>query len=69
MASSKKGIGGAFIDYLRNSKEELRKVSWPTRNDLIKNTIGVIIASLAIAVFLFWAIIPLLIIYEIALNI
>ncbi|HLD20251.1 MAG TPA: preprotein translocase subunit SecE [Patescibacteria group bacterium] len=50
--ASKKGIGTAFIGYLRNAKEELRKVSWPTRNDLIKNTLGVIVVSLAIAVFL-----------------
>jgi len=41
-----------LIEYVRNSKEELRKVSWPTRNDLIKNTLGVIIVSLAIAAFL-----------------
>lgn len=41
-----------ITSYFKNSVEELRKVSWPTRNDLIKHTIGVIAVSVAVAAFI-----------------
>ncbi len=41
-----------FINYLKESKEELRKVSWPTRKTTINHTLVVIGVSLAVAIFL-----------------
>ena len=32
---------------------ELKKVTWPTKNDLIKTTIAVLVSSLIFGVFLF----------------
>ncbi|MAG11871.1 MAG: preprotein translocase subunit SecE [Parcubacteria group bacterium] len=40
-----------FTDYLKNSVNELKKVSWPTREDTIKYSYIVIIVSLAVAIF------------------
>ena len=37
--------------YLRGSKEELEKVTWPTRKDVIRYSIFVIILTIAIAVY------------------
>ncbi len=37
------------VAYFKESIEELRKVSWPSRNEIIRNTLGVIIISLCIA--------------------
>ncbi|MBT7008242.1 MAG: preprotein translocase subunit SecE, partial [Candidatus Jacksonbacteria bacterium] len=34
------------------AQQELKKVTWPTREDLIKNTIAVIVVSLIVAAFL-----------------
>lgn len=42
----------ALINYLKNSREELAKVSWPSRQVTIKHTFMVIGVSLAVAVFL-----------------
>lgn len=41
-----------FINYLKESKEELKKVSWPTRQTTINHTLVVIGVSLAVAIFL-----------------
>jgi preprotein translocase subunit SecE len=38
--------------YLRETRTELKKVSWPTREETVRSTIVVIIASAAFAVFL-----------------
>jgi len=40
------------ISFIRESYEELRKVSWPTRNQTINYTLVVIGVSVAVAVFL-----------------
>ncbi|MBT3412899.1 MAG: preprotein translocase subunit SecE [Candidatus Jacksonbacteria bacterium] len=50
MAQKRKGVG--FFTYLREAQQELKKVTWPTREDLIKNTIAVIVVSLIVAAFL-----------------
>ncbi len=42
----------ALIDYLKNAREELAKVAWPTRQTTINHTFMVIGVSLAVAVFL-----------------
>jgi preprotein translocase subunit SecE len=41
-----------FINYLKESKEELKKVSWPTRQTTINHTLVVIGVSVAVAIFL-----------------
>ncbi|MCK5221838.1 MAG: preprotein translocase subunit SecE [Candidatus Aminicenantes bacterium] len=40
-------------DYLKEIKGELKKVTWPTKDDLIKTTIAVLVSSLIFGVFLF----------------
>jgi len=41
---------GAF---LRDIRGEMKKVSWPSRNDMIKTTIAVIVISLFFGIYLF----------------
>lgn len=38
--------------YFKESKDELKKVSWPTRRQAINHTLMVILISLGVAVFL-----------------
>ena len=40
-------------DYLREVKGELKKVTWPGKNDLIKTTIAVLVISLFFGIYLF----------------
>lgn len=40
-------------DYLKEIKGELKKVTWPTKDDLIKTTIAVLVSSFIFGVFLF----------------
>ncbi|MBT4857122.1 preprotein translocase subunit SecE [Candidatus Uhrbacteria bacterium] len=40
-----------LLSYLRESKEELNKVTWPTQKETVRYSIIVIVASLAIAVY------------------
>ena len=39
--------------YLTEVKGELKKVTWPSRNDLYKTTIAVVIASVVFGIYLF----------------
>jgi preprotein translocase subunit SecE len=39
--------------YLRDVRGEMKKVTWPTKDDLVKTTIAVIIISLFFGVYLF----------------
>jgi preprotein translocase subunit SecE len=39
--------------YLRDVRGEIKKVTWPTKNDLIKTTVAVIIISLFFGIYLF----------------
>lgn len=41
----------AFVSYVKESAQELRKVSWPSRQTVIRDTIVVVVVSLAMAVF------------------
>ena len=41
-----------LIEYLKGSQHELRKVVWPTKKEVTRNTILVIVFSLGMAVFL-----------------
>lgn len=42
----------SFIDYLRETRGELKHVSWPTRSQTIAFTILVVILSIAVGYFL-----------------
>ena len=35
-----------FIQFLKDSRAEFKKVSWPTRQDVIDSTIGVVVSVL-----------------------
>jgi len=41
-----------ITQYLRNSRQELAKVTWPTKEQTINSTTMVIIVSIGIAAFL-----------------
>jgi preprotein translocase subunit SecE len=41
-----------LVAYINSAKEELKKVSWPTRKQTVKYTIIVILFSLGVALFL-----------------
>lgn len=42
----------SFIDYLRDTKGELRHVTWPTRRQTINYTIIVLLISIGTGIFL-----------------
>ncbi|WP_378955048.1 preprotein translocase subunit SecE [Pelosinus sp. sgz500959] len=44
-----------FKKFLREVKAELKKVSWPSKQELISNT-GVVFITVAVVSFLIWAI-------------
>lgn len=44
-----------FFAYLRESKEELKKVTWPTRDEVTSYTAVVVVTVFIISIFL-WAI-------------
>ncbi|MBX4210496.1 preprotein translocase subunit SecE [Candidatus Parcubacteria bacterium] len=41
-----------IVDYIKETRAELKHVSWPTRNQAIAFTLIVIVISLAVAFFL-----------------
>ena len=41
-----------IIDFIKESRIELKKVTWPTREETIRYTLTVIIISAALALFL-----------------
>ena len=45
-------ISGSPITFLREVKNELTKVTWPTRNEVVKLTIIVIGISVAIGIYI-----------------
>ncbi len=44
-------MANALIKYLKEATEESKKVTWPTKNQLINHTIVVVVMTAAIAVF------------------
>ena len=42
-----------LIDYVRKVYLEMRKVTWPTRGELVNSTIVVIVISVLVAVLVF----------------
>ena len=49
----KKNLFKRIGEFLTEVKGELKKVTWPTKNDLIKTTIAVLVSSFIFGVFLF----------------
>ena len=45
-------MANCLTNYFKESYEELKKVSWPTRKDTVRDTLVVIGVSLAVALFL-----------------
>jgi len=43
-----------FKKFLREVKAELKKVSWPTRSELMSNT-GIVFVAVAVVCMLIWA--------------
>jgi len=41
-----------FINYIKETRQELKKVNWPTRQQVIQSTLLVIAISLGVAFFL-----------------
>jgi len=44
----------SLVSYIKETKQELKKVSWPTRKELLKNT-GVVLTVVTSATILVWA--------------
>jgi preprotein translocase subunit SecE len=49
----KKNIFARMKEFLKDVRAELKKVTWPTRGDLYKTTIAVIVSSVFFGIFLF----------------
>ncbi len=45
-------MANRLVQYVGESRDELRKVIWPTRRETVRNTVVVIIFSLVVAAFL-----------------
>jgi len=45
-------MANTVTNYFITAKEELKKVTWPSRDETVKKTILVVIISLAVAVYL-----------------
>jgi preprotein translocase subunit SecE len=43
-----------FINFLKDTKAELKKVTWPSRNEIYSTTIVVIIATVFFGFYLFF---------------
>jgi len=49
---TKLNIFPAIIKFLKEVRQELKKVTWPSREDTVKHTLTVIGISVAVALFL-----------------
>ncbi|HLT46005.1 MAG TPA: preprotein translocase subunit SecE [Rubricoccaceae bacterium] len=47
--------GGKAGNYLVEVRKEMRKVNWPARNELLSNTVLTLVASLVLALLIFFA--------------
>lgn len=43
---------GKLVSYIRESKDELKKVIWPSRKETVRHTLLVIGVSVGVAIFL-----------------
>ena len=53
MAEKKGNIFKRMIRFLKDVKSELKKVTWPTKNQAVKNTVVVLIFLIIIGLFVF----------------
>ena len=44
--------GPKLVTYIKEARQELMKVTWPTREEAIRSTIVLVALSLAVALFL-----------------
>ena len=44
-----------IVDYLNDVNKEMRKVSWPSRNELINNTLITLFATVIVSLFIYAA--------------
>ncbi len=51
--AKKKNIFVRIKEYLAEVRGEMKKVTWPNKNDLYKTTIAVIVSSVIFGVYLF----------------
>jgi len=47
------GVKEKVINYLKETRQELEKVAWPTRDEVRGSTIVVVVTSLIISAFVF----------------
>ena len=45
-------IASGFVGFIRETRQELNKVTWPSRNELWQSTLVVIITTLMLAAFI-----------------
>jgi preprotein translocase subunit SecE len=48
-----KNIWKRMTSFLRDVRGEMKRVTWPSKNDLYKTTIAVIVSSIVFGVYLF----------------
>ena len=44
-----------IVEYLNDVNKEMRKVSWPSRNELINNTLITLFATVIVSLFIYAA--------------
>lgn len=49
---SRDSVFGKWLQFLREVKTELQKVTWPTKEQTIRSTIGVIVLAIVVSLFL-----------------
>jgi preprotein translocase subunit SecE len=49
MKEEKKGIKGAIVGFIDDVVKEMKKVTWPTQEELKESTVVVLVSCLAIA--------------------
>lgn len=52
MAKDRQRKGNAIVKYLKETRAELRKVTWPSREEAINLTAIVVVVTVAMAIFL-----------------
>jgi len=48
-----KNIWKRMTSFLKDARGEMKKVTWPSKNDLYKTTVAVIVSSVVFGVYLF----------------
>lgn len=50
---NEKNIWKRMTSFLKDVRGEMKKVTWPSKNDLYKTTIAVIVSSIVFGIYLF----------------